>query len=147
MAFSKRALLDIGGFDTALGAGTATRGGEDTAAFSDVLLAGHRLVYRPSAIVWHHHYATVEDLGRQLFGYGSGLAAYYARILMRHPLAAPSLLPMVPVAVRDLFSPTSARRATITEQFPPEVLQAHRRGLLKGAGAYVTTTVRQRLAA
>jgi polysaccharide pyruvyl transferase WcaK-like protein/GT2 family glycosyltransferase len=147
MAFSRTALLDIGGFDTALGAGTAARGAEDTAAFSDVLLAGYRLVYRPSAIVWHHHYATVEDLGRQLFGYGSGLTAYYARILLRHPRAATSLVPMVPVGLRDFFGPTSARRATISEQFPPEVLQAHRRGLLKGAGAYVSTTVRQRLAA
>src|ERR1700729_3826377 len=51
MAFRRQAIERIGRFDCALGAGTSTLAGEDTAAFSALLLAGGTIVYQPTAIV------------------------------------------------------------------------------------------------
>ena len=55
MAFATDVLRDLGGFDPALGTGTAASGGDDLAAFFEVLAAGHALVYEPSAVVFHAH--------------------------------------------------------------------------------------------
>ncbi|MCK9901044.1 glycosyltransferase family 2 protein [Frankia sp. Cpl3] len=74
-------LRGLGGFDTALGAGTPTRGGEDLDLFLRVLLDGHALAYEPSAVAWHGHRADLDALRRQLFGYGTGLSAYLAKHL------------------------------------------------------------------
>ena len=45
MAFRRDALIEIGGFDPALGAGTATRAAEDTAAFADLMLLDYKVMY------------------------------------------------------------------------------------------------------
>jgi O-antigen biosynthesis protein len=47
MAFRMDALRQIGGFDSALGAGTLARGGDDLASFFAVVTAGYQLVYEP----------------------------------------------------------------------------------------------------
>ena len=75
MAFDREALLRIGGFDVALGAGTPAQACEDTAAICDLMLAGGTFVYWPGAVMWHQHRETVAEVERQLNGYGSGLTA------------------------------------------------------------------------
>jgi GT2 family glycosyltransferase len=74
-------LRELGGFDEALGAGTPAAGGEDLDIFVRVLLAGHALAYQPSAVVWHHHRAGLDELRRQMFGYGTGLSAFVTKHL------------------------------------------------------------------
>jgi GT2 family glycosyltransferase len=81
--FLRSALLELGGFDEALGAGTATRGGEDLDIFVRVLLAGGAIAYEPAALVWHHHRADDASLSRQMYGYGAGLTAYLTKLLMQ----------------------------------------------------------------
>ena len=144
MAFSRQALIDIGGFDPALGAGTPTKAAEDTAAFADVMLQGYRLVYRPAAIVWHCHHVHSSGLSTQLFGYGAGLTSYFVRVLWRRPAAAVDLLKLAPRGLRDLLAPSSQRFATMTVPFPRELLAAHRRGMLWGLIAYPVTLWEQR---
>jgi glycosyltransferase involved in cell wall biosynthesis len=72
----------LGGFDEALGVGSPTRGGEDIDMFVRVLLAGHRLAYEPSAIVWHRHRAEAAALREQIEGYGVGLGAWITKLLL-----------------------------------------------------------------
>lgn len=81
-AFRKDALDGIGGFDEALGAGTLTKGGEDLDAFVAVLRAGWVLAYEPSAVVWHHHRSDLDELRRQMYGYGTGLSAFLMKQLL-----------------------------------------------------------------
>jgi GT2 family glycosyltransferase len=81
--FLRSALLELGGFDEALGAGTATRGGEDLDIFVRVLLAGGAIAYEPSALVWHHHRADDASLSKQMYGYGAGLTAYLTKLLLQ----------------------------------------------------------------
>ncbi|NMO90355.1 glycosyltransferase family 2 protein [Actinomycetospora sp. TBRC 11914] len=75
-------LLALGGFDEALGAGTPTRGGEDLDAFVRVVNAGRVIAYEPSAVVWHHHRADASALRRQMYAYGTGMAAFVAKFLV-----------------------------------------------------------------
>jgi GT2 family glycosyltransferase len=82
MAFDRDLLLAVGGFDEALGAGTRTRGGEDLDIFVRVLRAGRALAYEPAALVWHHHRADDGALRRQMYGYGTGLAAFVTKCLL-----------------------------------------------------------------
>ena len=82
MSFRTGYLRASGGFDDALGAGTLTMGGDDLAAFFDVIASGHRLVYDPAALVRHQHHREPSALGRQAFGYGAGLTAHLTRCVV-----------------------------------------------------------------
>ena len=82
-AFRRDVLLRVGDFDEALGAGTATKGGEDLDMFVRVLLEGGAIVYQPAAVVWHHHRSDDDELLSQMFGYGTGLSAYVTKCILR----------------------------------------------------------------
>lgn len=137
MAFRTSYLLRAGGFETALGTGTVAMGGDDLAAFYDVLNAGHRLVYEPAAIVLHPHHRDYSALRRQVYGYGAGLGAHLTRCLLTDP-------GMVVVFARNAVSLRS--RATrilhppVVDGLPPypkDLLREHRRGLLSGPWRYL----------
>jgi len=51
--------------------------------FVRTVLSGHRLVYEPSAIIWHDHRANLQDLSRQMLAYGSGCTAALTALLLR----------------------------------------------------------------
>jgi len=137
MAVRREAMLKIGGFDEALGAGTPAMGGEDTLALTELMLSGTKIVYNPRAITRHYHRVDEESLHKQLYGYGLGLTAFYTALVMNHPTVLPGLLGLVPRALRDLHSPTSVRNSGIREAFPPMLLRANRRGMLLGPKAYL----------
>ncbi len=136
MAFRREALARIGGFDTALGAGTPARGGEDTLALTLTLLSGYRIAYEPTAFVRHAHYADLDGLGSQLYGYGVGLTAYYMALLRRLPTVFPALLRLLPAAVGYLRGASTARRASVSG-LPPELKRQQRSGILIGPAAYI----------
>jgi glycosyltransferase involved in cell wall biosynthesis len=85
MAFNRDSLLGIGGFDTALGPGSPTGGAEDLTAFTDVILAGGKLIYEPRSVCWHEHRRDDEGLRAQVRNYGIGLTAMFWRYLWRDP--------------------------------------------------------------
>ncbi|MBL7547005.1 glycosyltransferase [Frankia sp. AgB1.9] len=95
IAFRRAALASIGEFDTALGAGTAAAGGEDLDIFLRVLLAGYAIYYEPASLVWHTHRSSVDELNRQMFAYGSGMAAYLTKHLT-DPTTARRLMARIP---------------------------------------------------
>lgn len=97
-AFDRERLRELGGFDEALGAGTATKGGEDLDAFVRVLLSGGAIAYDPAALVWHHHRADRESLLEQMFGYGTGLTAYLTKQLLQ-PSTRVKVLARIPRGV------------------------------------------------
>lgn len=143
MAFRRDAIERIGGFDCALGTGTPTLAGEDTAALSALLLDGGTLVYQPSAIVHHRHRRDYEALQRVMLGYGRGLSAYYASMVMRRPGCLPELVRLAGRALRDQFSRNGQRLGEL-EGFPAELLRLNRKGLLQGAFVYPGARLRAR---
>jgi glycosyltransferase involved in cell wall biosynthesis len=144
MSFRRDALKEIGGFDCALGAGTVAQAGEDTAALSGLLLAGGTVVYQPTAVVYHRHRRDYAALRRQLQGYGRGLTAFYASVLLRRPSYMADLLRHSPQAVKDQFSSRGQRLSAFGDDFPRDLLRANRIGLLQGPFAYAISRLHAR---
>jgi GT2 family glycosyltransferase len=137
MAFRTEALRALGGFDPALGAGSAALGGDDLAAFFDVLAAGHRLVYEPAAIVRHRHRPDYDSLRRQAYGYGVGLTAYLARTVADDPRRLLGLVARVPRGLAHVLGPDSPKGAGRTAGFPRELTLRERRGMASGPLHYM----------
>ena len=137
MSFDTAKLRAIGGFDQATGTGTVARGGDDLAAFFGVLAKGHRLVYQPTAMVWHRHRRDLESLSNQAYGYGVGLGAYAASAIIAHPATLGQALYRVPTALSYVFRSNSPRNAHLAESdWPRELARLERKGLAYGPIAY-----------
>jgi len=144
MAFSTEVLNEMGGFDAALGAGTRARGGDDLAAFLEVLVRGYRLVYEPAAVVHHRHARDYGALRRQVYGYGVGLTAYLTKSMIDRPgLLAPAAR-RLPRAAAHVLSPRSRKNARRPRDYPRELARLERRGMLAGPVAYLRSRARQR---
>ena len=75
MAWRKRALEDLGGFDEGMGPGTALRAAEDVDAFWRALTRGGSGVFEPGAIVAHRQWRSRAHHLRVCVGYGVGSGA------------------------------------------------------------------------
>ncbi len=137
MTFRPGVIERIGGWDTALGAGTPAMGSEDTLAFTQVLLGGGTIVYQPTAVTWHYHRKDLAGLHKQMVGYGCGLTAAYTSLLLAKPSLIWPLLRLLPTALRDLTGGDSLRVSGLQDDFPRELLGANRRGMLRGPRAYL----------
>jgi hypothetical protein len=146
MAFTTEVLRGIGGFDPALGGGTAAQGGEDIAAFVEVITSRHALAYAPSAIVWHTHPDDDDAFHSKIASYGVGLTAYLTRHATRHPGDLARMFGRVPQAARYLLAPGSPRNARHSTEFPPSVLRDELRGMIRGPFAYAVSRGRARRA-
>jgi GT2 family glycosyltransferase len=114
LAFDRALLVELGGFDEALGAGTRTRGGEDLDIFVRVLRAGRALVYQPAALVWHHHRADRDALLSQMFGYGTGLSAFVTKCLLQ-PDTRREVLARIPLGLRRMAAIRTSTRARLSD--------------------------------
>jgi GT2 family glycosyltransferase len=113
-AVRRLGLRRIGGFDPLLGAGSLTRGGEDLDVFFRVILAGGRICYMPSALVWHQHRADTGALASQLYAYGHGLGAYLAKRVTSGEMTAAVLAGGI---LRSVAVAGQMRRASQAGQF------------------------------
>ncbi|MEU5208472.1 glycosyltransferase [Streptomyces sp. NPDC020742] len=136
MAFRADILRALGGFDPATGTGTPAYGGDDLLAFFLVLTAGHRLVYRPDAIIWHRHHRDLAALPAQAFGYGAGFGAFLAAALRHRPGALPALLRRLPGGIRYAARKTRDRSAA-SGQWPARLALRELHGLLYGPVGYL----------
>ena len=137
MAFKTSILRELGGFDLALGAGTNTKGGEDTASFYDILMQGYTLVYNPAAFVYHFHRRSYVELSNQFYGYGLGLTAFYTRCLLKDPKTLFEIICLFPRGIALFFR----RRIIQTENpgysFPSALIRTKIRGMISGPWAYL----------
>lgn len=138
MAVRTELIRTLGGFDEALGAGTSTKGGEDLDIFVRILMAGERIDYEPSAVVWHHHRADEEALRSQLRGYGSGLTAYLTGTLLRRG-SRTALLRAVPPGIWRMrrIDRTTRERLSTGIDSPPGVRRAELLGAVRGPWEYL----------
>ena len=146
MAFTRQAIEGIGRFDCALGAGTPTLAGEDTAAFSTLLFHGGTVVWQPTVIVRHWHRREHDALRNVFHGYGRGLSAFYASMLVNHPESLPELVRLIPRAFRDLTSADGLRLSGLGEDFPRDLLRTNLSGLMQGPVRYIGARLSDRRA-
>jgi GT2 family glycosyltransferase len=144
MAFRRGVLESLGGFDEALGAGTPTCGGEDLVILIDLLAAGRRVAYEPAAIVHHTNRRSLEDLERQIHGYGIGLTAMLTALIWRDPRHLAGLIGMVPAAFRSILSSSSVKQSSRGADYPSQLVRADLLGMLGGPLAYARSRRAQR---
>jgi len=130
-AVHRQILLDLGGFDEALGAGMRTRGGEDLEIFVRVLRQGYELSYQPAAVVWHLHRKDETAARKLLFGYGVGLSA-----AMTAELLQPKRLEMIRGTLKGAWDLVGHRQDEIAYGMPWQHLILDIVGTLYGPLAY-----------
>jgi GT2 family glycosyltransferase len=135
MAFRAAALRAVGGFDPALGPGTAAKNGEDLDIYFRIIEAGYQLVYQPSAFVHHLHRADYAALRRQFYTYGVGLTAYLAKCVAVNPLHGVRLIARVP-AMLAFARARALDLAPMGGEYPNELTKIERKGRLYGPVAY-----------
>ncbi len=136
MAFRREALLAVGGFDLALGPGTPTEGGEDLAAFSDVILRGGAIVYQPRSLCWHEHRGDEEGLRNQVRNYGIGLTAVLWRYFRRDWRFTAAAVRSLPLILRLVRSRSTDRQE---ERQPADLGKLESRGRLLGPWRYTVS--------
>jgi cellulose synthase/poly-beta-1,6-N-acetylglucosamine synthase-like glycosyltransferase len=137
MAFRADVLRNVDGFSPALGAGTRTGGGEDLAAFFEVLNAGWRLVFEPSAMVSHMHRASFAELQTQMTSWGSGLTAYIAHAVIQHPESVPALVSRSVGGIRSALSSSSSKNRGKPADYPHSLTKAELFAMPRGPFRYV----------
>jgi GT2 family glycosyltransferase len=133
MAWRNDVLTKLGYFDIALD----VCGAEDLAIFFDALCAGYEIAYEPSAIVWHQHRRTMEELRAQTLWHSTGLGAYLTRCLVKEPRRTWDLVKRIPSGLRYGFAARSVRNNKKSESFPRDVTRQEFIGFVKGPAAYV----------
>jgi O-antigen biosynthesis protein len=139
MAFRAETLQAIGAFDPALGNGTPALGGVDSEVLLRTVILGHRLVYRPNALVWHDHRADYAALRRQVYSYGAGLTAYLLKTVTTNPIVLPAFLAHLPRGIGFALQPGSPTNARKADDYPRDLTRAELRGMLHGPLAYVNS--------
>jgi len=137
MAWRAVTYRDLGGCDPLLGAGSATKSGEDLELFIRLLRKNGVLVYTPHAVVRHEHRREMADLVVQMRGYGTGLLPLFAVYIGRRPRELLAVLRRVPGGIRHLVAGDSERNTGRGKDFPAELSRAELRGVLLGPVALV----------
>jgi GT2 family glycosyltransferase len=127
---------NFGGFDPILGAGGPGRGGEDLDIFLRIILAGGRICYLPSSLVWHQHRSDMDALGEQIYSYGYGLGAYLAKHLINGLMPAVLLRRGLRQAGVVLGRTRQASRAGQMRVGGRRLALTEARGVLAGALCY-----------
>jgi GT2 family glycosyltransferase len=137
MAFRTDVLRLIGGFDPAIGAGTLALGGDDLAAFFDVVAAGYGVAYAPAALVRHRHRRDYESLRRQAYGYGVGLTAFLTKTVLDRPTRLLEIARRMPRGLAHALRPTSEKNAGKQADYPQQLTRLELKGMVHGPTAYI----------
>ncbi|GAA3438082.1 hypothetical protein GCM10018954_076980 [Kutzneria kofuensis] len=132
MAWRAVSYRELGGCDPLLGAGSATKSGEDLELFIRLVRSGGVLVYTPHAVVRHEHRRGFDDLVGQMRGYGTGLLPLFAVYVGRRPAELLAVARRVPGGLRHFLGGDSARNQGRGHDFPPELSKAELHGVLAG---------------
>lgn len=136
MAFTAAFLRSIGGFDSSLGAGNRA-GGEDLAAFIQVIMLGQKLVYEPASLLYHLHRRDYAGLRKQIYHYGTAPIAVLTKVVLEHPSFLFDLIAKVPYGLFFILSSRSPKNRKRSKDYPKELIILERKGMLNGPFAYL----------
>lgn len=136
MAFRAETLRRLGGFDPRLGSGAAVRAGEDIDLLLRLVLAGHAVVYRPDAIVWHAHKRELKALRRTIFDYGVGLSAVMTKCLVTDGAGRRELVRRLPRGIGYALRPGSEKNAGKQRGYPRSLTAVELCGMALGPVYY-----------
>lgn len=136
MAFRTDVVRRLGGFDSRLGSGVATRSGEDIDLLLRVILDGKAIMYEPAAVVWHRHKRDRRALRRTMYAYGVGLSAVITKTLLSDPATARELLRRLPGGIAYAVNPNSAKNSGKTAGYPRYLTALELLGMMSGPICY-----------
>lgn len=105
------------------------------------------LVYQPAALSFHRHRATVDELEKQMSGYGRGLTGVLSKRLLRRPAERRLLAAKVMAGVRHAIGPqfrTESAQDVPASPYPRSMLAREVLGMAQGPLAYVVGAHRSR---
>lgn len=136
MAFTAAFLRSVGGFDPAFGGNSAVRCGQDIAAFFEVIIKGHKLVYKPAAILYHLNRSDYAALRKQIYNYGIALTAFLMKCILNNPGLLIDLVAKVPYGLFFILGNRSPKNIKKTTYYPKELTKLELQGMLYGPFAY-----------
>ena len=136
MAFTTAFLHSVKGFDPTLGAGSKT-GCEDSAAFFQVIIRGHKLVYESKAFLYHLHRRDYIALQKQIHNYGLGFTAQLTKSIFDNPWLLFDLAIKIPYALFYILRGRSSRHRNKSSYYPKELNRLEMKGRLYGPLAYI----------
>jgi glycosyltransferase involved in cell wall biosynthesis len=83
MAFRRKVLLDIGGFDPLFGPGASFPAAEEIEAVSRASAMGWKGEYHPEVVVRHHHHRKAAEAAGLWKCYAIGIGAFHMKLLMK----------------------------------------------------------------
>jgi GT2 family glycosyltransferase len=128
----------LGGFDTRLGPGTLSLGGNELDLYIRVIYSGAAIAYEPAVIVWHDHPDGSAQLQRYAFRFGVGLGATLTKQLLTGPERL-RLLRSIPAGVRYALNPGSRKNVGKGPDYPRRLDTLERLGMLVGPAAYLAS--------
>lgn len=139
IAMRRSAARALGGFDTRLGAGTPTTGGEDLDLFVRLINRGGTIYYEPQAVIYHEHPSTMRAIRQRAYRYGLGLTAMLMAQLAGGPRRP--LLRAVPAGLRHLCDSGSRKNATRARDYPRSLTLLELAGMALGPVAWLYSAV------
>jgi GT2 family glycosyltransferase len=145
MAFRARLLRKLGGFNLALGAGTAARGGEDLIMFARLAWRGYDVAFDPASIVHHTHRRDERSLERQIEGYGLGYGALLTALVLEDPRHLGRMLGTAGRAVRVMTAGYRDKLDADKEPNPRtrELARMELHGMARGPFVYLRSRLRR----
>lgn len=131
MAFRADYLRSMHGFDAVL------EHGADIEAFFQAIIHGYKLIYVPSAIVYHPHHRGYEKLRKQLHIYGQGLTGFLTKAVITHPILLLDLVKKVPYGFFFVLNPTSPKNTRKQTNYPQELTSGELKGMVIGPFTYM----------
>lgn len=104
--------------------------------FLRIILAGGRICYLPSSLVWHQHRSDEGALAEQIYSYGHGLGAYLAKHLLSGQMPVVLLTRALRHATAVLRRSRKASRAGQMRVGGRRLVLTEARGALVGALSY-----------
>lgn len=135
VAYRRTLFEQIGGFDPALDAGTASAAGGDIEMFFRVLKAGHRFVYEPSALVRHCHRRDHLSVRTQLVSWMTGAYAAAVRTAHHSPDERAAIAAFA-ARLMLLYFPRRLAAAAFGSTLNVGLVLSELRGVFAGRGKY-----------
>ena len=139
MAFRRRMLEELGGFDTGLDVGTPSHGGGDLDMFHRVLHAGGVIQYEPSAVVRHHHRRDMTALERQHRDSARAYGVYLLKVLRRGSVSRAATVRYVTRRWWPWLIRRVVRSSIGKGSLPGSLVRAELVGALQAPWAYLAT--------
>lgn len=144
MAFRREVLQQIGGFDTALDAGTPSLGAGDLDIFHRIITSGRTLIYAPAAWVRHRHRRQMAGLERQLYSNARSFSVYLMKVWTTRTVRRNVCIRVARWWVARWLFMRLVGRLRRRRGFPLRLILAEIRGALHSPWAYCETYRRDR---